>query len=322
MHRTARAAVHAIAESQHGCFAMSQAAERDISRRTVAAMLAAGEIIRGHRGVYRMASAPVTWRARLMAAVLAAGSGAVASHAWAAWLHGMDRVWLPTEPEVTVPAKRTVVLPGVTVHRSRDLSSCDRTTEANIPATSPARTNVDLAARLPVTQRMALTDDLICRRKTTRSWQYERACALAPGRPGANVIVDITKPGAEGEFWSWLERRFHVGVVEGFGLPVPRYNVPLYDDEGRIGFADACWDLSRSVVVELDGLRFHELSAARRADTRKANRYALSGRLPLRFTYRDVVDHPEDVAATIRTAVQRAGALSEAVCREAHRYRA
>lgn len=132
---------------------------------------------------------------------------------------------------------------------------------------------------------MALTDDLICAKKTSRAWQFERACSLAAGRAGVDVIMRITRPGAEGEFWSWLERRFHVAIVTAYDLPIPQYNVPLRDTEGLIGYADVCWELARSVVVELDGLRFHRLTKARGKDSRKANRYALSGRIPLRFTY-------------------------------------
>lgn len=308
MAATSRAALHTLATDQHGHFSTSQALAQDVSRRTLAALLAAEEIVRVHRGVYRMASTPLTWRGRLMAAVLAAGPGAVASHAWAAKLYEMERVWTPTKPDVCIPWQRTAVVPGVSVHRSRDLRSCDTTTVDKIPTTSPARMNVDLAAGLSAAQTMALTDDLICAKKTSRAWQYERACSLAAGRAGVDVIMRITRPGAEGEFWSWLERRFHVAIVTAYDLPVPQYNVPLRDTEGLIGYADVCWELARSVVVELDGLRFHRLTKARGKDSRKANRYALSGRIPLRFTYQDVVGNPEQVARTVKAALEQARA--------------
>lgn len=303
---TTRGVLNDLAKEQHSHFSMAQCHERRISRRSVAALLAAEEIVRVHRGVYRMASGRETWQGRLMAAVLAAGPEAVASHAWAAKLHGADRIWVPTTPEVSIPWTRRVAIPGVSVHRSRDLESCDTTTKDRVPTTSGARTNVDLAARLSTAQIMALTDDLVCMRKTSRKWQHERACQLVEGRAGVDVILRITRPEAEGEFWSWLERRFHEDVISAFGLPVPSYNVPLHDDDGLIGYADACWELVRSVVVELDGLRFHTLSKARGKDARKSNRYALSDRIPLRFTYLDVVEQPAQVARTVSAALQRA----------------
>lgn len=203
-----------------------------------------------HPNVYRLTSATVTWKGRLMAAVLAAGPGAVASHAWALKLHGIDRI-------VTVDG---------------------------IPATSGARTAVDLAGTLSEADLMAVVDDVICRRKSTRRWMHRRACHLQHGRPGVGVIVRITAPGAEKDFWSWLERRFDRDVVTRFGLPTPVYNVPVHDDRGRIGYADASWEPGWAVVVELDGLRFHTLSRQRRRDARQHNRYATSGRIPMRFS--------------------------------------
>lgn len=182
-------------------------------------------------------------------------------------------------------------------------------TVRGIPATSGARTAIDLAdGHLTATEIMAMVDDLICRKATTRAWLHRRARALAAGRAGVGVIVRITRPGAEDDFWSWLERRFDTGVVAAFGLPSPAYNVSVRDRRGRIGIADACWDGPRDVVVER--LRFHRLAASRRRDARKANRYALSGRIPLRFTYVDVVEHPAWVAAQVREALEASGRLT------------
>lgn len=174
-----------------------------------------------------------------------------------------------------------------------------------IPATSGARTTVDLASSLGELMLMTVVDELICRRRSTRQWMHRRACHLRPGRPGAAVVVRVTRPEAEDEYWSWLERRFDRDVVARFGLPVPAYNVPVFDAHGRIGYADASWEPRWPVVTELDGLQFHILSEARRKDARRHNRYAMSGRIPLRFTYQDVVQTPEQVARTIREALSR-----------------
>jgi hypothetical protein len=56
-------------------------------------------------GVYRIAGTPVTWRSHLLAAVLAGGPGAVASHRSAGALHGLDGC-RPGVPEVSVPRGR------------------------------------------------------------------------------------------------------------------------------------------------------------------------------------------------------------------------
>lgn len=241
-----------------------------------------------------------------MAAVLAAGEGAVAAGSWAACLHGTERIKATDQPEVVKPGRRKPLLRGVTVHRTVELDRWDTTSLGGIPTTSGARTVIDLSSRLETPDVMALADDMICRRRTSRDWLYRRACQLQRGRGGVSTIVAITHPGAEGEFWSWLERFFSRDVVVQFDLPRPRYNVALHDDEGFIGYGDACWERRLVVVVELEGLRFHNLPSARRKDAKRANRYALSGRIALRFPYEDVMKEPERVAAEIRRALAAA----------------
>lgn len=292
---------------QHGCATTRQAASAGITAKDLHRLAVRGLLVRVHRGVYRVAGVAETREARAMAAVLAGGDGAVLSRSWAAWLHGIDRVALAPLPEIINPGRVRLRIPGVTVYASRELDRCDVTAVRDIRVTSGARTAVDLASKLSEDEVMAVTDDLLCSRATTRRWLHSRACHLAAGRAGVQVIVRITRPGAEDEFWSWLERQFDAGVVRAFGLPLPAYNVAVHDRHGRIGVADACWQGPRDVVVELDGLRFHRLTRDRRRDSHKANRYAVSGRIPLRFTYIDVVRHPDMVARQVRDALRAAG---------------
>lgn len=289
--------------TQHGYFTTPQAVEVKISPDTLKRLRRRGLIQREHPRVWRATCVPPTWEGRLMAAVLAAGEGAVATRSWAARLHGTERIELTEQPEVVRPGRRKPLLQGVTVHRTVELDRCDTTLLRGIPTTSGARTVIDLASRLETPDVMALADDMICRRRTSRDWLYRRACELQRGRGGVNTLVAITHPDAEGEFWSWLERSFSRDVVAQFDLPRPAYNVALHDDEGFIGHADACWERRLTVVTELEGLRFHNLPSARRKDAQRANRYALSGRIPLRFTYEDVTKEPGRVAAEIRRAL-------------------
>lgn len=298
----------AFTTKQHGHVNVAQAAKVGVSPQDLYRLCRRGLLVRVHRSVYRVASVPTSRDGDLMAAVLAGGPDAVAGYSWAIRLHGITRVPLTPEPEIIVTGRVPPVIAGVTVHCTRELEACDRTTVRGIPTTSPARTNVDLADdRLDQAEIMALTDDLICRKATTRRWQHRRARHLARGRKGADVIARLTAPEAEGEFWSWLERRFDTAVVRAFRLPQPAYNVAVHDAKGRIGIADALWSFARDVVVELDGLRFHQLTADRRRDSHKANRYAASNRIPLRFTYLDVVKHPASVAEQIQAALRTAG---------------
>ncbi len=98
---------------------------------------------RSHLGVYRVAGAPASWRQDLMAACLAAGEGAMASHRSAARLWGLigEEVL-----EVSILRPGCHRLPGVVVHRSTDLHTTRALRCEGIPVTPPARTLVDLGA--------------------------------------------------------------------------------------------------------------------------------------------------------------------------------
>lgn len=296
-----------FAVKQHGHVTVWQALQAGVSRQTLSRLTKQGALVRVHPGVYRLASAPVSLEGRAIAAVLAGGPGALASHSWAARLLGVTRVPATREPEITCPGTWSPQIRGVRVHNSRQLDRCDLTTVGRVPVTSGARTAVDLAHdRLDQAATMALVDDLITLEATTRAWQHRRAHELGNGRAGVDVIARITKPGAEDEFRSWLERCYDVAVVQAFGLPRPSYNVAVHDKRGRIGIADAVWDFGRGVVVELDGLRFHSLSKDRQRDVGRTNRYVLSGRIALRFSYLDVVRTPGKVADQVRQALEAA----------------
>src|SRR5205807_6916903 len=92
-----------LAEKQHGVFAHWKL--RPCSHHAVAHRLNSGAWEHLFEGVYRLPGTPRTWRQRLMAAVLAGGPNAAASHRSAAALLG-----IPGFPEgiveITTPRRR------------------------------------------------------------------------------------------------------------------------------------------------------------------------------------------------------------------------
>src|SRR5919108_4613066 len=132
---------------QHGLITRSQALDMGFSDRLIGHRIRRARWGRVHHGVYRLAGTPDQPKQRLLAACLAAGTGALASHGSAAWLHG-----LPVTPhglEVTIPWRRRISLDGVIVHRSRGLTPKDARRVDGIPVTSIARTLLDLSGVLP-----------------------------------------------------------------------------------------------------------------------------------------------------------------------------
>src|SRR5688572_12591819 len=109
-----------IGRTQHGLVTRRQAEGAGLASATLQRWVDGNRLEPVHSGVYRLAGAPRTWEQAVLAAVLAAGPGAAASHRTAGVLWGLldddDSV------EVSVPWPRNSIIPGVTVHRSRDLA--------------------------------------------------------------------------------------------------------------------------------------------------------------------------------------------------------
>lgn len=286
------------ARKRHGLFTIAHARACGVDDRMRRRMEAAGAIERVHPRVFRFTGSGWTWEARQVAAVLACGSGATASHAGAARLLGLP---VPSgRPEVTVATRGYPRLDGVRVHRTRALDPGDVTRAHGVACTTGSRTLIDLAGRLTPERRIALVDEAICAGAASRANLHARAVALAPGRRGVATLADVTRPGAEGAFWSRLERRFGAGI-RAAGLPSPEYNSPIRI-RGRLRYVDALWR-RWLVVVELHGLRFHDAPAQRRADSERQNELTLAGYRCLVFTWQDVFADMPRVAATVANAL-------------------
>src|SRR3712207_6216201 len=133
--------IAALAHRQHGVVARRQLAEVGLGRGAIDHRLGCGRLLVVHRGVYAVGYRRMTRQARWMAAVLAAGPGAVLSHRAAAALWQIRR---PDGIEVTRESKGRS-RPGITVHTA-PLPPDEVTEVDGIPTTTVPRTLLDLAA--------------------------------------------------------------------------------------------------------------------------------------------------------------------------------
>src|SRR5438270_711211 len=97
-------------------------------------------------GVYVVGGAPDTPHQRLVAACLAAGPDAVASHRAAGWVWRYDGFEHPGPLEITFVEGRGPLRQGVILHRTRRLDPADGTVHNGIPVTTRERTLIDLGA--------------------------------------------------------------------------------------------------------------------------------------------------------------------------------
>jgi predicted transcriptional regulator of viral defense system len=143
--RSVDAAIAVLAASQHGVGSRRHLSALGIGRGAIEHRLAARRLHALHRGVFAVGHTALAREAAWMAAVLAAGDGAVLSHRSAAALWGV-RATAAARVDVTVPRRRRTRR-GLRVHEDA-VRTDEVTIHRGIPVTDVARTLLDLAAVL------------------------------------------------------------------------------------------------------------------------------------------------------------------------------
>ncbi|WP_426321258.1 endonuclease domain-containing protein [Microbacterium sp. E-13] len=166
-----------------------------------------------------------------------------------------------------------------------------------IPATTPARTWVDLAPAVSLPRLVAITDHLISRRRRIVSWDELQAAHLRAtrgrGSRARSAALELCSAGSESPRESELRT-----ILVLAGLPAPETNVEIFDGDRFVARVDMLYRDAR-VVVEYDG-EYHATPAQWRKDqARRAKLEALGFRLAV-VTARDF-DDPTALIARIRS---------------------
>jgi very-short-patch-repair endonuclease len=297
--RTQRA-VAALATQQHGVVATPQLVALGHTRASISRAASVGRLHRIHQGVYAVGHTSLSRHGLCMAAVLACGKEALLSHGSAAWLWGLSTRF-PREVEVTASVTRHQ-LPGIRAHSAATIGEADKALIEGLPATSVARTLLDLAAtdrrqpgpavaradRLGLLDLIAL-DELLARSAGQRGVRRLRV-ALDDFRDPA-----FTRSG--------VERRF-LRLVKDAGLPRPSTNLFVAGYE-----LDAYWPELR-FAVELDTYEFHGNARSFEQDRKRQEDLKLAGIEMIRITGRRIDADPGAVANRLRQLLdQRMRAL-------------
>lgn len=281
--------VSELAERQHGVVARRQLLAAGISSSAVIRMTSSGWLTPIHAGVFLVAGSPLDREARWMAAVLAAGDGALLSHRSAGELWGLLE---PIEGpcHVTVSHGRRTHA-GLVLHRTRRPPRLD--VRSSIPVTCPSRTLLDVAAGLSP-RRLERAVEAADRHLLLEIAELTRLIEISRGRKGMGVLRSVLarfRPVPETR--SELERRF-LRLCREAGLPPPAVNVPVAGIE-----VDFLWRQAR-VVVEVDGYAFHRDRAAFERDRRRDAALQRIGHRVIRLTDRRVVGEPAAVIRDVR----------------------
>lgn len=295
------------AATRHGVFTRDEARSDGLTDRQIDYRVRCGRWLAVGTGVYRLTGAPDTWQARLVAACLAGGPAAVASHRAAGKLWRL-RDFHDEHVEIAVPPGRCRSVRGVEVHHCTHLLPEDRHVVDGVPVAGPELTLLHLGAMFGARRIEGLVDDALRRRLTTIDGLRARLGVLGrSGRDGSGVLraaLDARDPGHE-DAESKLERAF-VDLIADSDLPAPVLQFVIRDRRGRfLARADAAWPTAR-LAVELDSRRFHEPLERWTGDLTRQNAMVIAGWTPLRFTWWDLHDAPKRVLSGIREVLQLA----------------
>lgn len=291
--------IRPVLEPQHQLITASQAATRGVHRAQLHRLERRRVLERIGRGVYRLRGSEETWHQRLLAAVLIAGGPAQASHRAAARL--LERpTFEGAAPEISLPSKRRLDLPGVTVHESRDIRYVPPVVIDGIPCTPPRRLAVDIGAVVGPTEYGTILRDL--RRDFGITWEQLAGALRLHSRKGRDGCGPLRRQlertyGIEGIPETTLEQTVLDLLIDAWlPLPVCQHVVPLPGGSAyRIDFAYPAVKLA----IEIDGPH-HRLPENRARDLRRDRRLRAMGWTVVRFDQEAVLYRPDVVLLAIR----------------------
>jgi len=260
------------------------------SRRRLRETIRAGDVRRCRRGLYALASVQDH---RCRALELAA----VTSHLSAAAHWGWKVKWSPDRPWVTVPRNRKVTARmRVEVHLTYADLADDEVVDG---VTSPVRTVVDCARKLPFDEALAVADSALRSGMVTHEELLLVADALrGRGASEARRVARLASPQSANPFES---------VLRALVLEFPQLRVrPQAEVVARgMVFHPDLVEEHRRIVIEADSYEFHTGQEAHARDCVLYTALTEEGWLVLRFTWHQVMHSPAYVRAVLAEVVER-----------------
>lgn len=276
-----------IASRQWGVVTRRQLLDAGVTHAEIRRRVVKELLLPVHPGVYRLGHRAPSTEADYLAAVLAAGEGALLAGRAGGYHLGLVPGRAPA-PEVVAPRRRR--LHGVVTHCSRRTTP-DAALWRGIPVTSVAWTLVDLAAVLPPAALARAAHEAGVRHDTGPD-DVDRVLHRRPSALGRAELIRVLH-GDTPVTMSVLERRF-LRLLRNAGLPMPEVNQLA---GGRR--VDCRWPAHR-LTVELDGYRYHRSRQAWERDRRRERDARARGDDFRRYTSGDITEDPRELLAELR----------------------
>lgn len=257
--------------------------------------VAAGEVVRLGRGRYGLPGVDE-------AVALAATLGGALSHTRAALHHGWALLRLPDKPHVTVSRGRRLdhhAASQAYVHVAELGRQCVRD-----HVTDPWTTLAACLRTEPFDAALAVADSALRAGFGTSNLERMAEAARGPGARGFKRVAAEASGLAANPFASGLR---------AIALDVPRLVVRLQVDiwDGRFLARPDLVDGRLRIVIEADSFAWHGGRDQLTADARRYNSLVVCGWIVLRFSWEDVMFHPDSVREVLADAVTLAEALIE-----------
>lgn len=308
-----------LARRQHGVVARRQTSLTSSSWQR---WTTNGRLVPIHDGIARLVGTPDCPEQRIMAGVLVAGKGAVASHRSAAYLHGIPveepppvDVIVRSRPSDTTRKPRASGLRVVRsaeenvedrqelvrIHRPRDLGRLAPHRIDGIACTNVLRTLLDLGAVDADAVHGAVGHCLTNRLATFGAIESALDQHARPGRNGVRALRS-----ALGD-WA-IDAKPADSVLEpAMKRLVGNYGLPPVEFHPHVGGREVDFRIvGTPIVIECDGWQYHGRDKDQFERDRAGDaEFTAHGWIVLRFTYRRITTRPADVARQIRSAVAR-----------------
>lgn len=292
-----------LARSSRGLIAHEAAAAAGVTARQLDYRIKKGVLIRVHPGVSRLAAVEPTWEQKQLAACLWAGRGWIASGLGAAALWELEGLEA-RRVEISGAGRISQTPSGITVHERCIFLPGDATTVKGIPATSAARTIIDLPSRVHDERRLERAFESAIRLGLlTPEFLMRRMRRLGTkGRKRITKLVEILvrrgdAPPSDSDFEVLLSQ-----VLRDGGLPPPVRQRDVHDAEGFIARVDFMYPLAK-LILEADSFKHHGGRADWENDNSKRRRLVALGYRILPITWRMVVSDPHQVQSLVRRSL-------------------
>jgi hypothetical protein len=294
--------IAAIAAKQLGNITRRQLLDLGLTPNDIQYRIRVGRLHPVFRGVYAVGSPARLPLQRAAAAVLACGphaalAGSSSMTGWGFW-----RSWDQPFEVALIEGDRRI--PGIRIHRPRNLEARDVRSQLGIRMTTPARTLLDIAARRTDRQYKRDVNNALHSHYLTKGALVDLV-SRHPHHPAAPRLTWFvtTEGGPTRSDWERMLPAFCAAQ----NLPAPQMAIQ------KAGHTpDASWP-HLGIVLELDSWEYHDTRFDFETDHERDLDYHTADQLPVRLTWELMIHLPDRTGEQLRQIV----ALRQQRCRRA-----